>query len=89
MFVKMTVIVVTVHSVMKCLRATDDMAHCFANTQHLQGLFAADAGARFKITLQCACGNTVMRSKIFDAGIETIIDHCFLQDLCNNIDRLQ
>ena len=78
MFVEMTVIVIAIDPVVKRLRTGNDMTNGLAYAQYLQGLFAAEAGTGFKITLECAGGNMVLQGQLFHRCMKTVIDHRFL-----------
>lgn len=54
MFVKMAVIVITISAEMKAFRCRCKIFNRFSNPHNLQGLFAGNAGGRFKIALQCS-----------------------------------
>ena len=52
--IKMAVIVIAIRTKMETCRGICQVFNCIPDTQNLQGLFAADAGGCFKITLQGA-----------------------------------
>ena len=69
----MTVIVVAIIAVAEGGRRSGQLLHGFTDAHNLKGLFAADAGSSFEITLQGTRTNTVLCRQGFYGGIKIIV----------------
>lgn len=88
-FVKMTMIIITVLGIMKVGGGIGQVSCCLPDPHHLYCLFAADTGTDLEITLQGSSRDLVFRSQCFDGDGKFIFLVTTLQDITYNIGGLQ
>ena len=77
--VEMAVIIIAVQGRIKIAGRMDQVCRGLADTHHLQGLLAADAGAYFKITLQGAGGKAILSGQLFHRNSKPVVLETLVQ----------
>lgn len=84
MFIKMTVVIISILGIVKITGGVGQVRCCFPDPHDLKRLLAADAGADLKITLQGSSRYVILLRKVLHRYGKVIFLKAMIQDIAHN-----